>query len=193
MDDADVVAQPLDDLEDVRGEEDRAAAFHERGEQVLDLPRRDGVDALERLVEEQQPRGGQQRRRERDLLAHAVRVVRDEACRRRAPRSITASSSLERALSVARGDAVDLPTNASVSAPRQPIEQREVFGHDADRALDATGSAADPGPGCGTCRPSRPEQAGQALDRRGLPRAVRARGIRRSCRAERRDRSRPRR
>ena len=38
MDDADVIAQPLDDLQDVRREKDRAAASDERGQQVLDLP-----------------------------------------------------------------------------------------------------------------------------------------------------------
>ena len=90
-DHADMRRQPLDDLEDVRGEEHRAAARDERMEQLLDLPRGDRVDPFERLIEEEQPRRRQQRRGERQLLPHAVREIRDERRRRaRADPSATA-------------------------------------------------------------------------------------------------------
>ena len=75
VDHTQVVAQPLHDLQDVRGQEHGAAAAHELGQEVLDLARRDGIDALERLVEEEQPRCRQQRHGQCQLLAHAVGVV----------------------------------------------------------------------------------------------------------------------
>jgi hypothetical protein len=50
MDHADLVAEPLDDLKNVGGQEDRAASLDELREQLLDLPRRDRINSLERLI-----------------------------------------------------------------------------------------------------------------------------------------------
>jgi hypothetical protein len=58
VEDADVVGEALDDLEHVRGEEDRAAAAGELVQEALDEARGDGVDPFERLVEEEQARRG---------------------------------------------------------------------------------------------------------------------------------------
>ena len=77
-DDADMGGQPLDDFEDVRGQEDGAAARDERQQQVLHLARRHGVDAFEGFVEEEELRRGQERRGERELLPHAMREVGHE-------------------------------------------------------------------------------------------------------------------
>ena len=116
-DHADVVAEPLDDLEDVRGEEDRAAPVHERREQVLDLAGGDGVDALEGLVEEEQARRRQERHGERHLLAHAVRVVGDERVLR--AREIHEREQLPgAALDGGRREAVHLAHEAQRLAPR---------------------------------------------------------------------------
>ena len=55
----------------------------------------------------------------------------------------------------------------------QPIEQREILGHDADLALDRhrIGERIHVENPARAAR--RPQQSGQALDRRGLARAVR--------------------
>ena len=49
--DADVGRETLDDLQDVRRQKDSPSASDERLQQVLDLARRDGIDAFERLIE----------------------------------------------------------------------------------------------------------------------------------------------
>ena len=79
VDDADVVAQALDEIHHVAGQHDRATARAEAVEHRPHRARRDRVDALERLVEQQQARPVQHRRRERGLLAHAVAVAGDLA------------------------------------------------------------------------------------------------------------------
>ena len=135
-DDADVRRQPLDDLENVRRQEDRAAARDERVQQILDLARRDRVDPLERLVEKEQARRRQQRRRQRQLLAHPVREIRRPAWSPRPVRSISDSRSAERVLNVSAGHAMHLGDETQRFRGRQPIEQREVLGDDADAPLD---------------------------------------------------------
>jgi hypothetical protein len=52
MDHAEMIGEPLDDLEDVGGEEDRPAVLRELVQEVLDQARGQGVDPLERLVQE---------------------------------------------------------------------------------------------------------------------------------------------
>src|SRR3954447_18802432 len=74
----DVGREALDDLEDVRREEDGSATTNERVEQVLDLARRDRIDPFERFIEEQQAGGRQQGGCERELLTHAMREVGDQ-------------------------------------------------------------------------------------------------------------------
>ena len=77
-DDAEVCREALDDLQDVRGQEDCASARNERLQQILDLSRRHGIDPFERLVEEQEARRRQQGGSERQFLAHTVREVGDD-------------------------------------------------------------------------------------------------------------------
>jgi hypothetical protein len=74
-DDADLIAQPFDDFENVRGKEHRPAGLNEAMQQVLDLFRGEWIDTLERFIQKQQLRCWEQRGGERELLAHAVRVV----------------------------------------------------------------------------------------------------------------------
>ena len=152
-DHADVRRQPLDDLEDVRGQEDRAAARDERQQQLLDLPRRDRVDAFERLVEEQQPRRRQQRRRQRELLAHAVRVVGHQRVRRptRAP-SAAGDPPTERRRSPGRCRARRRRSSASRgrSADRTARDPR------APRRCAASRRPDRPADRCRECASSRP-------------------------------------
>ena len=83
LEDRDLLAELLDDLEDVTREQDRRAAFAERREDVFDGAARDGIDAFERLVEKEHVGSVDERGGERDLLLHAEAVVGDDACARR--------------------------------------------------------------------------------------------------------------
>ena len=71
-DDADAVGHALGDFEDVRGHDHGAAGRDPLAQHVLDLPRRAGVEAGQRLVEDDQPRVVDQRAGERHLLPHAL-------------------------------------------------------------------------------------------------------------------------
>ena len=71
-DDADPVGHALGDFEDMRGHDHGAAGAHALREQSLDMPRRDGIEPGERLVQDDQPRVVDQGARERHLLAHAL-------------------------------------------------------------------------------------------------------------------------
>ena len=66
------VGDALGDFEDVRGQHDRRAGGDAGGQDVLDLPRRGGVEAGQRLVEHQQLGVVDQRPGERRLLPHAL-------------------------------------------------------------------------------------------------------------------------
>ena len=72
-DDADSVREPLRDLENMRGHDDRRARPHALGQNVLHLPGGGGVEAGQRLVEHQEPRLMDERAGERQLLPHAAR------------------------------------------------------------------------------------------------------------------------
>ena len=71
-DDADAVGHALGDFEDVRGHDHGAAGGDALAQHVLDLPRRAGVEAGERLVENDELRVVHQRAGERHLLPHAL-------------------------------------------------------------------------------------------------------------------------
>ena len=71
-DDADAVGHAFGDFENMRGHDHGAAGAHALAEQSLDVARRHGVEAGERLVEDDQPGIVHQRAGERDLLAHAL-------------------------------------------------------------------------------------------------------------------------
>ena len=98
----------------------------ERLQQILDLARGHRVDPFERLVEEQQPRRRQQRGRERQLLPHAVRKVRDE---RRAGRlQIHQLEQIAGAVPRDRGvESVDLGDEGQRFGRRQAIEERQIL------------------------------------------------------------------
>src|SRR5439155_19064074 len=81
VDDGDVAAEALDDLQDVGGEEDRGAARDHALEHRLERAGGDRVHSLERLVEEENARAVDDGGGERELLLHAVGVVGDERFR----------------------------------------------------------------------------------------------------------------
>ena len=71
-DDADAVGHALGDFEDVRGHDDGVAGRDPLAQHALDLPRRAGVEAGQRLVEDDDARPVHQRARKRHLLPHAL-------------------------------------------------------------------------------------------------------------------------
>src|SRR5262245_3941200 len=50
------LGEPFDDLEDVGGQKDRHSSPCEREQQIFDVARRAGIDALEWLIEEEHAR-----------------------------------------------------------------------------------------------------------------------------------------
>ena len=74
-DDRDAVAQALDLVEVVRGQEDRRAALALLGDDLVELLLHERVQAARRLVEDEQLRRVEERLDEADLLAVAAREV----------------------------------------------------------------------------------------------------------------------
>ena len=77
VDDADMRAQPLNDLEHVRRKEDGHAARGHPLQHGLQRACRDCIHTLERLIQKQHPRSMDHRRGQRQLLLHAMRKVGD--------------------------------------------------------------------------------------------------------------------
>src|SRR5262249_11322165 len=71
-DDADAVGHALGDLENMRRHDDGSAGGNALAQCVLDLTGGPGVEAGERLVEDDQPRIVHERARERQFLLHAA-------------------------------------------------------------------------------------------------------------------------
>ena len=71
-DDADALGHALGDFEDVGGHDDRAARRDALEQHVLHLPRGAGIEAGQRLVQDDQLRIVHERAGERHLLAHAL-------------------------------------------------------------------------------------------------------------------------
>lgn len=70
MDEGDPIAQRLDHVHLMRGEDGRETRGAALEDQVLDLPHAEGIEAGERLVEHAEGRLRHQGRRELDLLRH---------------------------------------------------------------------------------------------------------------------------
>ena len=73
------LGEPLDLLEDVRREQDRPTLGGHPPEQLHHVQPLAGIHAVERLVEQQDPRLVDERRGELDPLAHALRIGPDLA------------------------------------------------------------------------------------------------------------------
>jgi hypothetical protein len=171
--DRDVVAQALDHLEHVAGEDDGAAAGHVTLEDVADQRCRDRVDRLERFVQHQQPRCMQQRAGQADLLLHAGRIVDHQGA--------VAGAQLEHVEQLP-GSLVD---GRRVHPTQQPVIGEQLGAGQPVEVAYAVGQHAEPGLGRGGVGPHVvPEQDGltrggpQQADRhrqcRGLAGPVRA-------------------
>ena len=80
-DDRDAVAELLDLVQEVAREQDRDPVAGEPADEVAHVAHAGRVEAGRRLVEQQQPRLAQQRRRDPEPLAHPVRVAADAVLR----------------------------------------------------------------------------------------------------------------
>jgi hypothetical protein len=129
-----VVAEALDHLHDVAGEDHGAAAGDEALQDVADQGGRHGVDGLERLVEHEQARRVQQGAGQAHLLLHAGRVVDHQGA--------VADAQLENLEQLA-GPLVDgggvHPAEQAVIGEqlgtREPVEQAHAVRQDADPGL----------------------------------------------------------
>jgi hypothetical protein len=173
VDDGDVGAEALDDLEDVRGEEDGGAASDHALEHGLERARGDGVDAFEGLVEEEDPGAVDDGCGEGELFLHAVGEVGDELA------GFGGEAHEVEELGGASGggggvEAVHATDEAEVFGCGEATEEGEAFGDDTDLSFDLDGvgdgvEAKDldgPGGGC--------EEASEHLDGGGFASAVRA-------------------
>jgi len=117
----------------VAGEEHRHFARREPGEQIADRARRDRIDAFERLVEKYDARPVNERAGKRDLLAHAVAVIRDELVG--IALEIEQSEQLARAtLDLVSRQLVHPADEGEVLATGETLEQRRTIRDHADLA-----------------------------------------------------------
>ena len=171
VDDGDVGAEALDDLEDVRGEEDGGAAGDHSLQHGFEGAGGDGVDAFEGLVEEEDFGAVDDGGGEGEFFLHAVGVVGDEFF------GFAGEAHEVEEFGGAGGggggvEAVHASDEAEVFGGGEAAEEGEAFGDDADLALDFDGvgdgvEAEDlDGAGGGS------EQAGEHLDGGGFAGAV---------------------
>ena len=171
VNDGDVGAEALDDLEHVGGEKDGRAAGDHALQHGFEGACGDGIDAFEWLVEEEDFRTVDDGGGEGEFLLHAVGEVGDEFF-------LLAGEAheLEQLLGALEGcgaiEAVHLAYEAEVLGRGETAEERHALGNDADVALELGGvcgevlaeNADAAGGGC--------EQAGEHFDGGGFARAV---------------------
>ena len=101
-----------------------------------------GIDRLERLVEHEQPRGVDQRARQRDLLGHAGRVVDDHGAR--GIRHVHEGQQISRApRDLVVRDAEEQAVVADELLAGEPVEQLHAVGEIAEHRLGRDGIAPD--------------------------------------------------
>jgi hypothetical protein len=171
-DDPGVGAQPLDDIEHVRGQEHRRVArAHEPAQELAQAAGRHGVHALEGLVQEQQARPMDERTGQRQLLAHAVRVTRHQLAR--VLGKLHRRQQLAPAVGGVRArQAVHAADEAQVLLAGQPFEQVQTVGNDADAAFDRDRIADDVVAQHQRAPLRWRQQPGEDVDGGGLARAV---------------------
>ena len=154
VDDGDVGAEALDDLEDVRGEEDGGAAGDHALKHGFEDAGGDGVDAFEGLVEEEHVGAVDDGGGEGEFFLHAVGEVGDELfC------FVGEAHELEELVGAGGGgggvEAVHAADEAEIFGCGEAAEEGEAFGDDADLALDFDGVGGERrGRESGFCRRS---------------------------------------
>ena len=116
MEDADAIAQPLDVVEQVAREEERHAALAGLlADELAHLVHARGVEAVHRLVEDDQVGAADQRLREAEPLLHAERVAADAPVLR-----VRQVHPLEKSPDVLFPGTRERREDAQVLLPRQP-------------------------------------------------------------------------
>ncbi len=165
--DTDPVTHRLDLREEVTGEEHRRAGLGLGLYQVAHLRHPLGVEATGGLVEHEQVGVADQRRRERQALAHSLRVLPG----RPAPGLAVESDPVEQPLHV--GLALFDPRGVlDVLAGRQPVVGLERLGQHTDPLADPSGFRLDVVTQHGRRPGVRVQKTQQHVDRRRLPGAV---------------------
>src|SRR5205814_4486826 len=142
-------------------------AHEQRGERLL----RDGIDAFERLVEEEQLRSVDERRREPQLLLHPEAVVADQLAL--VARALHRLEQLVGAPACLVARVSEQPCDEDeVLAPREAIEEEQAVRHDSDVALHVCRVAHHVAAQNAHRTGRRSEQPRQHRDRRALPAAV---------------------
>ena len=134
IDDRNMRAQPLHNLQHMRGQKDRRAARNHSLQHRLQRPCGNRVHALKRLVEEQHLRPMDHRRRQRQLLSHPMRVIRNHLLRLvRQPHKL---QQFRRPLSRRPFvEPIHPPHKQQVLPRRQLAKQRHPLRHHADMPL----------------------------------------------------------
>ena len=172
VDDGDVVADLLDELHDVAGEQHGRARADEAGQQPADDVGGDRIDALERLVQEQHRGVVDQGAAEHGLLAHAGGVVGDQ------PLGVLGQvEHVQQLLGPGAGlagrHAAEPPGVFQQLLTAQPLEQPGLGRHHPDDRLGGGRVGPHVQPVDQDPAAVRPQQAGHHRQGRGLPCPVR--------------------
>src|SRR5215467_4071573 len=165
----DRAGKPLHLLQNVRAEHDRPALLAQPVQQVHHVQALPRVHAVERLVEEQDRRIVDERRRHLDPLAHALGVGRD-------PPVLRAGHLHHRDRAPGGGGRVRQPVQLGGGADERLAGEEGVhripFRHQPHGVVDA-GVVPARGPGHGQLPPGRREEPGGQVQQGGLPGPVR--------------------
>src|SRR5262249_42278362 len=140
--DRDLVRQPLERIELVTGDEQTFAPGGEPLEDVDQLATADGIDAVERFVEQEQRRIGKERLGQLDPLAHSLRVAGE----RPFGAAVHADEIEKLVRAASRGDTVEAANpseDLEKLTTRMIVEERIELGDEADESLRRSGPCVE--------------------------------------------------
>ena len=186
VEDRDVVAHPLDVVEDVGRVEDRRLVASEVAHEVEDLAPADRVERADRLVEEEDPRPSDQRLADAEPLAHPARVGL-----RPAVAGVGQADLAEDLVDPGRGrrstgSGESEATNAERLATGHPVVEARAPGRGSRPAAGTRRRPLSGMPVDGRRAGGRPDEAAEDLEGGRLARRRSGRGSRRSNRPARR-------
>ena len=169
----DPLAEALDDVEDMRAEDDRASLARERGNQSFDLEGGVGVETIEGLIEKNHARPMQQSGRDNDLLFHPLaeggEVLFGDGFRVEIEKG---GEALDLPRGVGLAHFVERRNEPEVFAGGQRLEKRARFGDVTDDALDRERIGSDVVTEDQRATGSRAQHPDQHFDRRCLAGAI---------------------
>lgn len=166
-----LVGERVHELQDVGREHDRKAAIRETPQKLAHDETRYGVDSLERFIQHEQLRPMEQCQTERQLLAHARRGLAREHISRIA-QSENVEQRTRATLDLGPAQSLDGTDHLKVLPDREPIEEREIVGHDPDAPVDLESIARAGESEDENVSARGIEQPGHDAEQSSLPRAV---------------------